>query len=45
VALASLAQRPVSLPGLLVEAFGTALAVIAVVWRGWVVLWLLEHRG
>ena len=34
----------VSLPRLLVEAFAITLAVIALVWLGWVALWLLEHR-
>jgi hypothetical protein len=29
---------------LLVEAFVTTLAVIALVWFGWVALWLIEQR-
>ncbi len=31
-------------PGLVAEAFVTALAVIALVWLAWVALWLLEQR-
>ena len=44
VPLAFLLRRPVSLPRLIVEAFAVTLAVIALVWLGWVTLWLLEHR-
>ena len=44
VPLASLLRRPVSLPRLIVEAFAITLAVIALVWLGWVALWLIEHR-
>jgi hypothetical protein len=29
---------------LVVEAFPVALAVIAAVWGGWLVLWLIEQR-
>ena len=42
--LARLLRRPVSGPRLLVEAFVTALAVVAVVWLAWIALWLVEHR-
>ncbi len=44
VPLASLLRRPVSLPRLVVEAFGTTLAVIGTFWFAWVLLWLLEQR-
>jgi hypothetical protein len=42
--LTALVRRPTSAPRLVVEAFAVALAVIAVVWAGWILLWLLEHR-
>ena len=42
--LARLLRRPVSGPRLLVEAFVTALAVVAVVWLAWIARWLVEHR-
>ena len=42
--LASLLRRPVSLPRLLVEAFAVTLAVISLVWLGWVTLWLIEQQ-
>jgi hypothetical protein len=42
--LVAVVRRPTSAPRLLVEAFGTTLAVIALVWLGWVALWLIEHR-
>jgi len=29
---------------MVVEAFAVMMAVIAAVWAGWVLLWLLEHR-
>jgi hypothetical protein len=38
-------RRPVSLSRVVVEAFITALALIALVWLAWVGLWLLEQRG
>ena len=41
---ASLARRPTSAPRLLVEAFVTALAVIALVWLAWVARWLVAQR-
>lgn len=33
-----------STPRLVVETFGTTLAVIARFWLGWVVLWFVEQR-
>jgi hypothetical protein len=42
--LPTLLRRPVSTPRLVVETFGTTLGVFAVVWLGWVALWLLEQR-
>ena len=42
--LARLLRRPVSGLRLMVEAFVTALAVIGLVWLGWIALWLLEQR-
>ena len=42
--LAALVRRPTSAPRLIVEAFTVTVAVIAVVWAGWIVLWLIEHR-
>ena len=42
--LAALVRRPTSAPRLVVEAFLTALAIIALVWLVWVALWLVEHR-
>ena len=42
--LASLVRRPVSLPCLMVEVFGTALAVIAADWLAWIAHWLIEQR-
>ena len=42
--LVSLVHRPVSLPHLMAETFGTTLAVIGADWQGWVVLWLIEQR-
>jgi hypothetical protein len=42
--LAAMVRRPTSAPRLVVEAFITALAVIAAVWASWVLLWLIEHR-
>jgi hypothetical protein len=37
-------RRPVPLSRVVVETVITALAIIALVWLGWVALWLLEHR-
>jgi hypothetical protein len=45
VPLAALAGRPTSVPRLVAEAFMVAGAVIAAVWAGWVLLWLLEQGG
>ena len=42
--LAAVVRRPTSSPRLLAEAFGTTLAVIAVVQLAWLALWLLEQR-
>jgi hypothetical protein len=42
--LAAVVRRPTSTPRLLVEAFAVTVAVIALVWLAWVVLWLLEQR-
>jgi hypothetical protein len=42
--LASLVRRPTSAPRLIVEVFAVTVAVMAAVWAGWVLLWLLEHR-
>ena len=41
---AAIVRRPTSLPRLLAGAFGSTLAVIALVWLGWVALWLIELR-
>ena len=43
--LARLLRQPVSGLRLLGEPFAIALAVIALFWRGWLALWLLEQRG
>jgi hypothetical protein len=37
-------RRPVPPSRVAVETFITALAIIALIWLGWVALWLLEHR-
>jgi hypothetical protein len=37
-------RRPTSARRLIVEAFAVTVAVIAAVWAGWVLLWLLEQR-
>ena len=42
--LAALMRRPVSLPHLMAGAFAVTLAVIGLVWAGWLVLWWIEHR-
>ena len=42
--LAVLVRRLTSAPRLMVEAFVTTLAVIALVWLAWVALWLVEQR-
>jgi hypothetical protein len=42
--LAAVVHRPTSRPRLMVEAFATTLAVIALVWAAWIALWLLEQR-
>jgi hypothetical protein len=42
--LAALVRRPTSAPRLLVETFAVTLAVMALVWLGWVILWLIEPR-
>jgi hypothetical protein len=42
--LVALVRRPTSAPRLVVETFAVTLAVIAAVWVGWVLLWLIEQR-
>ena len=42
--LAALVRRSTSVPRLMAEVFTTALAVIAAVWMGWVLLWPIEQR-
>jgi hypothetical protein len=42
--LTALLRRPTSAPRLVVEAFAVTVAIIAAVWAGWVLLWLLEQR-
>jgi hypothetical protein len=42
--LAAVVRRPTSPPRLLVEAFVSTLAVIALVWLARVALWLIEQR-
>ena len=42
--LAAVVRRPTSAPRLVVEAFAITVAVIGVVWAGWILLWLLEQR-
>ena len=42
--LAAVVRRPTSPPRLLVEAFGTTLAVIGIVQLVRIALWLLEQR-
>jgi hypothetical protein len=42
--MAALVRRPTAAPRLLVEAFVTTLAVIALVWLAWVAFWLIEQR-
>jgi hypothetical protein len=42
--LAAVVRRPTSATRLLIEAFGTTLAVIALVSLAWVALWLIEQR-
>jgi hypothetical protein len=42
--LAALVRRLTSAPRLLVEAFAVSLAVIAAVWAGRILIWLLEQR-
>jgi hypothetical protein len=37
-------RRPVSLPRLMAGAFAVTLAVIGLVWAGWLVLWWIEQR-
>jgi hypothetical protein len=46
LSLVALVRRPTwtPRPAVEAEAFITTLAVIAAVWAGWVLLWLLEHR-
>ena len=45
VAALGVAPAPAGLGArLMVEAFGTSLAVIAAIWLAWVALWLLEQR-
>jgi hypothetical protein len=41
--LASAVRRPVSLHGLVAEVFAATLAIIALVWLGWIMLWLIEQ--
>ena len=42
--LMSVARRPTSSPRLVAEAFGSSLAIIGLVWLGWIALWLIEQR-
>ena len=42
--LAAVVRRPTSSARLLAEAFGTTLAVIALVQLAWIALWLIEQR-
>jgi len=42
--LAALVRRPTSRARLIVEAFGTTLAVIGFVWLARITLWVLEQR-
>jgi hypothetical protein len=44
VPVVSWVRRSVSLSRVVVEAFITALALIALVWLAWVGLWLIEQR-
>jgi hypothetical protein len=44
VLVPSLVRRPVSASRLVVDVVGTALAVIALFWLGWVLLSLVELR-
>jgi hypothetical protein len=44
VPLVPLVRRPTSAPRLDMEAFAVTLLVIALIWLGWVTLWLIEHR-
>ena len=37
-------RRPTSAPRLLLEAFVTTAAIIALFWLAWVAYWLLEQR-
>jgi hypothetical protein len=42
--LAAVVRRPMSALRLVTEALITALAIIALVWLGWVVLWWIEQH-
>jgi hypothetical protein len=42
--LPAVVRRPTSVSRLVVEAFVVTIAVIAAVWAGWLLLWLVEHR-
>jgi len=42
--LAAILRRPTSAPRLVVEAFVTTLAVIALIWIAWAALWLIVQR-
>jgi hypothetical protein len=42
--LAAVVRRATSVPRLIVEAFPVTVVVIALVWAGWLLLWLLEQR-
>jgi hypothetical protein len=42
--LGAVVRRPTSSARMLAEAFGTALAVIALLQLAWIALWLLEQR-
>jgi hypothetical protein len=37
-------RRPTSSPRVFVEALGTTLAVIGIVWAAWIARWLIEQR-
>jgi hypothetical protein len=41
---AAVVRRPTSLPRLVAGAFGTTLAVVALVQLAWIALWLIDQR-
>jgi hypothetical protein len=44
LSLRVLVRRPTPAPRLVAEDFTVTISVIAVVWSGWLLLWLIEHR-